>query len=334
MRLLILGGTIFVGRHLVEAALARGHTPTLFNRGQHNRELFPDLERLSGDRLGDLSALRGRQWEAAIDTSGYIPRSVRASAELLAPSVEHYTFVSTISVFADPAQPGIAENGPLASLPPGQEGTDEVTNETYGPLKVLAEQAALAAMRGRVLVVRPGLIVGPHDPTDRFTYWPARVARGGEVLAPDRPEHPVQFIDARDLAEWILDMIEARRAGVYNATGPARPLTMGDLLDTCRAVTGSDARFTWVDEAVLLEHNVAPFSELPVWVPRDATGLLQVNCGKAIGAGLSFRPLADTIGDTLAWDAGRPAGTERKNGLKPEREAEILEAWHKRGQGA
>jgi 2'-hydroxyisoflavone reductase len=331
MRLLILGGTIFVGRHLVEAALARGHTLTLFNRGQHNPDLFPDVEHLTGDRLGDLAALRGRQWEAAIDTSGYVPRVVRASAELLAPSVEHYTFVSTISVFAESVQPGVDESGPLAGLPPGQEGTEHVTDDTYGPLKALSEQAAQAAMPGRALVVRPGLIVGPHDPTDRFTYWPARVARGGEVLAPDRPEHPVQFIDVRDLAEWTLDMIEARRASVYNATGPASPLTMGELLDTCRAVTGSDARFTWVEEAVLLKHNVVPFSELPVWVPQEASALLQVNCAKAIGAGLTFRPLANTIADTLAWDAARPASTQRRNGLRPEREAKILAAWHKEG---
>src|SRR5260221_13589599 len=233
MRLLILGGTAFVGRHLVEAALARGHTVTLFNRGRRNPDLFPELERLRGERPDDLAALRGREWDAAIDTSGYTPRAVAASAGLLAEAVAHYTFISTISVYADEMPAGTDENGPLSQMPEDKAGTEEVTGETYGPLKVLAEQAAEAAMPGRVLTPRPGLIVGPYDPTDRFTYWPARVARGGEVLAPDGPDVPVQFIDARDLAAWTLDSVEAGRTGVFNLTGPAQPLTFGDLLETC-----------------------------------------------------------------------------------------------------
>ena len=199
MKLLILGGTVFLGRHLVEAAQARGHQLTLFNRGQHNPELFAGVEKLRGDRSGDLSALRGRRWDAVIDTCGYIPRIVRASAELLADAVDHYTFVSSLSVYADTSRPGIDESAPVGQL--ADETVEDITGETYGPLKALCEQAAGRALPGRVLTVRPGLIVGPHDPTDRFTYWPVRVARGGALLAPGRPERRVAFVDVRDLAE-------------------------------------------------------------------------------------------------------------------------------------
>jgi 2'-hydroxyisoflavone reductase len=328
MKLVILGGTAFVGRHLVEAALARGHQVTLFNRGRRNPELFPEVERLRGERPDGLGALRGRRWDAAIDTSGYTPRAVAASAGLLAEAVEHYTFVSSLSVYADPVAPETDESGALGTLLPGQEGAEEVTGETYGPLKVLAERAAEAAMPGRALTVRAGLIVGPYDPTDRFTYWPARVARGGEVLAPDTPDLPVQFIDARDLARWMLDQVEARQTGVFNATGPERRLTMGEVLETCRTVSGSEASFTWVDQKTLLEHNVAPYTELPLWVPREAEAFGRMNNHKAIGAGLTFRPLAETVRDTWAWDQTRPAGAPGPNGLRPEREAVILTAWH------
>ena len=328
MQLLILGGTAFVGRHLVETALARGHEVTLFNRGRRNPDLFPDLERLRGARPDDLGALRGRTWDAAIDTSGYTPHAVAASAGLLAQAVAHYTFVSTLSVYDEPLLPGTDEASPVRRLPAELQSTEEVSGETYGPLKVLAEQAAEAAMPGRVLTVRSGLIVGPYDPSDRFTYWPARVARGGEVLAPDRPERAVQFTDVRDLAGWMLDMAAARRTGVFNSTGPERRLTMGEVLETCRAVSGSDAQFTWVDEKTLLDHHVASYTELPLWVPREIEGFGQFNNRKAIGAGLSFRPLAETVRDTLAWDRGRPLGAPRTNGLSPEREAEILLAWH------
>ncbi len=209
MKLLVLGGTVFLGRHLVEAATARGHSVTLFNRGQHNPELYPEVEKLRGDRDSDLSALQGRRWDAVIDTCGYLPRAVRASAELLADAVDHYTFISSISVYADFHTPAMDESAPVGTL--ADETVEEVTGETYGPLKALCEQAAERALPGRVLNIRPGLIVGPHDPTDRFTYWPVRVARGGEVLAPGRPHVPVQVIDGRDLAEWTVRMVEARQ---------------------------------------------------------------------------------------------------------------------------
>jgi 2'-hydroxyisoflavone reductase len=330
MNILILGGTRFLGRHLVEAALARGHTLTLFNRGRSNPGLFPAVETLHGDRDGDLSALAGRRWDAVIDTCGYLPRVVARSAELLAHAVGQYTFISSISVYSEPMQPGADERAPVGTL--DDPTVEEVTGETYGPLKALCEQAAERALPGRTLTIRPGLIVGPHDPTDRFTYWPARVARGGEVLAPGKPGQPVQVIDARDLAEWNIRMVEQGASGLYNATGPAERLPMGELLQTCRAVSGSDARFVWVDEQFLLDAGVGPWVELPLWLPEQQGGeaLSSVNCARAISAGLSFRPLAETVRDTLEWDAARPQPIERRAGLDAEKEARVLEQWKAR----
>ena len=322
MQLLILGGTVFLGRHIVEAALARGHKITLFNRGQHNTDLFPGVEKLRGDRNGDLSALQGRRWDAAIDTSGYVPRVVHASAIQLANAIDQYTFISTISVYADFKQPNMAENAQLSTMP--DEAVEEVTNETYGPLKVLCERAAEQAMPGRTLIVRPGYIVGPHDPTDRFTYWPYRVSQGGEMLAPGQPEQPVQFIDVRDLASWIVRMIEDRQTGIYNATGPEYTLTMHDLLETCRKVSGSTTRFTWVSEAFLDEHELA----MPIWVPAEEAGAASINCDKAMQAALVFRPLSSTVRDTLAWQAARTPSAPLRAGLQAEQEAQLLQAWH------
>ncbi len=330
MKLLILGGTVFLGRHLVDAALARGHEVTLFNRGQHNPELYPEVEKLRGDRDGDLTALDGRRWDAVIDTSGYVPRIVRASAELLAPNVGHYTFISSLSVYGDTRTPGMDESAPVATM---EDPTVEEVAPNYGPLKALCEQAAEAALPGRTLSVRAGLIVGPHDPTDRFTYWPRRVAQGGDVVAPGRPARFIQFIDARDLAEWMIRMVESSRAGIYNATGRHDVLTMGDLLQTCKDVAGSDARFVWIDDRFLNEKEAGPWMELPLWIPEDwekMAGFLRVSSEKAIAGGLTERPLAETVRDTLAWDRTRPAETEYRAGMKPEREAALLEAWRAR----
>ncbi|HEY7350332.1 MAG TPA: NAD-dependent epimerase/dehydratase family protein [Ktedonobacterales bacterium] len=327
MKLLLLGGTAFLGRHLVEAAQARGHEVTLFNRGQRNPALFPDLEKLRGNRDGDLAALQDRRWDAVIDTCGFVPRIVRASAELLADAVDHYTFISSISVYSDVSKPGVDESGLVGTLQ--DETAEEVTNEAYGPLKALCEQAAERAMPGRVLNIRPGLIVGPHDPTDRFTYWPHRIAQGGDVLAPGSPERLVQFIDARDLAEWTIRLVEARQTGVYNATGPDYPLTMGQVLEECKRQSGSDARFVWANEKRLLEAGASPWMEVPLWIPEsdpESGGFSEINCAKAFSAGLTFRPLAETVRDTLAWDATRPADAERRAGIKPEREAHYLQA--------
>lgn len=328
MRLLILGGTVFVGRHLVEAALARGHTITLFNRGQHNPDLFPTVEKIRGDRNGGLDMLADRQWDAVIDTCGYVPRVVQASATQLAAQVAHYTFISTISVYPDYSRAGLDEREAVGTL--ADPTVEEVTGETYGPLKALCEQAAEAAMPGRVLTIRPGLIVGPHDPTDRFTYWPVRVAKGGTVLAPGNPAQQVQFIDVRDLAEWIVHLVEGQVTGVYNATGPAHPLTMQTVLSECTAVAKQAATFTWVSEPFLLEQNVSAFVEMPLWVPAAMAGLEQVNCQKAIETGLIFRPLATTIRDTLAWQATRDAAHPWRAGITAEREIQLLEAWQQR----
>ena len=330
LKILILGGTVFLGRHIVEAALERGHEVTIFNRGRHNPDLFPQVEHLQGDRDGDLVALRGRSWDAVIDTSGYVPRVVRASAELLEPAVKEYVFISTISVYADTSRPGTNEETPVGRL--DDETVEEVTGETYGPLKALCEQVVEEVYPGRALIIRPGLIVGPDDPTDRFTYWPRRVAAGGTVLAPGRPETPVQFIDVRDLAGWTIRMVEEHRTGVYNATGPDRELSLGEVLETSKAVTESDAEIVWVPEAFLLERDVAPWSELPLWLPdtEEYRGFHRNDVGRALGAGLTFRPLADTIRDTLNWDADQPADRELQAGMEAEREAALLREWEDR----
>ncbi len=338
MKLLILGGTVFLGRYLVESALARGHEVTLFNRGQHSPQLYPAVEKLRGDRDGALDALRGRRWDAVVDTSGYVPRVVRASAELLADAVEHYTFISSISVYPHFRSVGLDESAPVGTL--DDPAVEEITGETYGPLKALCEQAVERALTGRALVIRPGLIVGPHDYSDRFTYWVRRVAQGGELLAPAHPNWHTQIIDVRDLAEWTLHMVERQQVGVYNATGPDYDLTIGQLLDTCRTVSGSDARFTWVSEEFLADKEVTPWVELPLWIPQsdpDMLGFSDVSCAKAIAAGLAFRDLAATMRDTLAWDSTQadtaepPArALQLRAGLAPDREAELLRAWHNR----
>lgn len=326
MKLLILGGTIFLGPHLVEMALAHGHEVTLFNRGQHHPDLFPEAEKLRGDRDGNLDALRGRRWDAVIDTCGYVPRIARASAEVLANAVDHYTFISTISVYEYLRQTALDEGSPVSRL--SDPTVEEIGGGNYGALKVLCEEAVEEVMPGRVLVVRPGLIVGPHDPTDRFTYWPVRLAAGGDVLAPGPAERPVQYIDVRDLAGWTLRMVEAKRTGIFNATGPARPLPMGEFLKTCQAVTSNDAQLTWVSEEFLLAEGVEPFTQLPLWLPDEAEAMNRTDIRKASAAGLTFRSLERTLRDTLDWHASRPAPHPLRAGLPAEREAELLHAWH------
>jgi 2'-hydroxyisoflavone reductase len=335
-KILILGGTGFLGPALVELALPRGHTLTLFNRGKTRPGLFPDVETLLGDRDGTLKALEGRKWDAVIDTSGYVPRVVKASAELLAPNVEQYIFISTISVYADMSQYGIDENSPVATV---QDEKTEDVSQHYGALKALSEKAAEAAMPGRVATVRPGLIVGPGDPTDRFTYWPVRVARGGEVLAPGDGEDPVQFIDVRDLAAFILGLVERRDVGTFNATGPAEVLSMRAMLEACKAANGGDARFTWVEPDWLVEQQkVMPWSHMPVWIPRsgEVKGMGRVSNARALKLGLTFRPTVETARDTLAWFKTLPPERQAKlrSGVTPEREREVLAAWHQRqGEG-
>lgn len=337
MKILIFGGTIFLGRYLIESALARGHEVTIFNRGQHNPELYPEVEKLRGDRRADLAALKGRHWDVVIDTCGYVPSEVRKSAEQLSRAAEHYTFISSCSVYASFNLAGTDENAPVSritdeqlseaeQIDTGERATALTYGAAYGALKALCEQTAEEAMPGRVLSVRAGLIVGPHDYSDRFTYWVHRVAQGGEVLAPGRPRRRVRVIDVRDLAAWIIRMAEMRQAGIYNATGAEDNLTMEGLLNECRTVSRSDATFVWASEEFLLEQQVRQWSEMPLWISEEHNGIFAINNDKAIAAGLTFRPLSETIRDTLAWDATRSSNAEWRAGLTPERERELLKS--------
>lgn len=335
--LLILGGTRFLGPALVQSARRRGHKLTLFNRGLSNPNLFPDIERLTGDRDPDkdagLSALKGRKWDAVIDTSGYFPRLAKSSAQLLSDAVEQYVFISTISVYALNGAKSINENSPVGTIE--DETIENITNETYGPLKALCEKAVEETLPGRTTIIRPGLIVGPRDPTLRFTYWPMRISHGGEVLAPGDGKDPVQFIDARDLADFSIHCVEQGHTGVYNAAGPGCELTMAEMVHGCKAATSACVNFTWVSQAFLAEQNVSPWTNLPVWVPRDgdSASLSAVSISRSMEKGLKFRPLARTAGDTAEWFETLPKEA-RENllsgpfGLKPEREAAILKTWH------
>lgn len=324
MKILIIGGTRFVGRHLVNSARSRGHIVTLFNRGQSNPNLFLQVDKIHGDREKDLDKLTGQHWDVVIDTCGYFPRIVRMAAETLRKNVEHYVFISSISVYADFTKIGINESDVVGKIE--DETIEEITGESYGPLKVLCEKAVQDVFGIRSLIIRPGLIVGPHDPTDRFTYWPVRVARGGEVLAPDRPEVLTQVIDVRDLAKFIVDLIEQNVSGVFNATGPDHDLSFGRLLDTCKLIGNSDAKFNWAPLEFLTEHKVAAWSDLPAWLPDrgEDAGFARVDISKALNAGLKFTSLEETVHDTLEWANSRPADHEWKAGLKPEREKELL----------
>jgi 2'-hydroxyisoflavone reductase len=323
VKLLILGGTVFLGRHVVHAALERGHEVTLFNRGKSNPDVFPDVETIRGDRDGGLDVLGDRTWDAVVDPSGYVPRVVRASAEALSGRVGHYTFVSSISVYPDFGGRN-PESSPVGTL--ADESVETVDGETYGPLKALCEAAAEAVFPGRTLNVRAGLIVGSHDPSDRFTYWPHRIAEGGEVLAPGDPAATVQFVDVRDLAAWMVTGAETGTAGVFNATGPEAPLTMDELLTTTVHVADSGAELVWVDPAFLAEHEVGPWMELPLWIP-DVNA--RTDCSKAIAAGLTFRPREDTVRDTITWAREERPERPWRAGLSRDREKELLAAWRK-----
>jgi nucleoside-diphosphate-sugar epimerase len=316
MKLLVLGGTAFLGRHVVDAALADGHDVTIFTRGQTNPDLYPEVERLHGDRDGKLGALEGRAWDGVVDTSGYVPRIVRQSAELLHDAVGRYVFVSSISVYADFSQP-IGESSPVAEL---EDPTTEEITENYGALKAACERVVDEVYGERGANVRAGLLVGPYDPTDRFTYWPRRLAAGGDVLGPGDPGAPVQFVDARDLGAWLVKLALEGPGGVFNATGPAERLAFHELLDRANAAIGSDANVVWVDEQAVLDAGIEAWSELPLWLPGDDyAGMPQADTRRARDAGLAFRPLEETVLDTLAWDrtvdGDRPTLTADKERL-------------------
>lgn len=334
LRILILGGTRFIGVHMTQLALRRGHAVTLFNRGKTNAELFPQVEHLHGDRNGELDSLREHKWDAVIDDSGYFPRQVRLSAELLAPNVQHYLFISTISVYASLAQP-VTEDSPVGKI--ADETVEDMGGGNYGPLKALCEKAALAAMPGRTTILRPGLIVGPDDNTDRFTYWPARAARGGEMLAPGTPADPIQFIDARDLAAFALHVLEKRALGIFNVISPPHLFTMGDLVSASIAAANEQAkpnpppRAVWVSGDFLEKQKVEPWSDMPVWIPAkgDMAGAEETSAVRAVRAGLTNRAIRRTVDDTLAWHLKRPEAERQalKAGIDPEREQRVLSAW-------
>jgi 2'-hydroxyisoflavone reductase len=344
MKILIIGGTRFLGRHLATAALAREHEVTLFNRGNHPSDL--PVETIRGDRNQDLAKLAGRRWDAVVDTCGFVPRAVKAAAEVLSEAVDRYVFISTQSVYVDISAPGVDETAAVATLTNEQlqkanaidssgQPSAATLGAMYGPLKALCEQAAEEVMPNRVLNVRPGLIVGPFDYTDRFTYWVERVARGGEILAPAEADRFVQFIDARDLAEWTVSMIERQETGIYNANGRPNTLTMKNLLDECRTVSHSDASFTWASEDFLLMENVAPWSEMPLWLPEAAPhlkGFMFLNCNKAFASGLKLRPVSDTIKDTLSWRATSHVNEDLKAGIDTGKEQTLLRKWHETRQ--
>lgn len=329
-KLLVLGGTRFVGPALVEAALARGMVVTLFNRGKTEPQLFPQVEKLHGDRNGDLKALEGRRFDAVVDTSGYLPKQVKASAEALRSSGQ-YIFISSVSAYADSSKPA-NEDSPVARLK-DPSAVDKVTDATYGALKALCEEEAERAMPGRVTVVRPGFIVGPRDGSDRFTYWPVRVKRGGEMLVPGAPSDPLQIIDVRDLADWLVKLIAQKAMGRFNAVGPKQPLTMGEMLRVCKEVTGANTTFTYVDAKFLEEQKVAD-GDFPLWAPPGSEfgGLHLVSNARAIQRGLTYRPLADTVRQTLSYWEGLPPERQGKprTGMSAEREAQLLAAWKKR----
>lgn len=329
---LILGGTGFLGPHVVRTCLARGIEVTLFNRGRSNADLFPELETLLGDRdpkKGEgLKALEGdRTWDFVVDTSSYVPRVTKASCELLKDRTRHYTMVSTVSVYPEVEDAVIDESTAVGRLTDPTVETMGQYFENYGPLKALCEEAAEAVMPGRVFNVRPGLIVGPGDPTHRFTYWPVRIREGGEILAPGNVDDPVQIIDARDLAEFIVHAALENLTGVYNAVGPAHGETIAGMLYGCRAVTKSDARFTWVPMTGVQELGLSPWGDLPVWT--GGASMDRVNGSKAWNAGLTSRTMADIASATLeSWDAMTPEERARPYGMSRERETEALAAWH------
>ena len=320
MRTLVLGGTQFLGRHVVDAALRDGHEVTMFNRGQTRPELFPDVEKLRGDRDGDLGALAGRAFDAVVDTSGYVPRIVRTTLDALE-DIGHYTFVSSVSVYADLSAPA-GENAPLAQL---AEETEDYRSEAYGALKALCEEA-VRERHPNAFIPRPGLIVGPWDPTGRFTYWPQRFERRGPVLAPAPPDAPAQMVDARDLADWIIDAGGRKLVGTFNAVAP--PTTIGNVVETCRRVAGSDAEIVWVASEFLVEQEVGEWMELPLWLSDPAYRSMQLTpVERATAAGLRQRPLEETVRDTLEWVRSGEAPAEPPAGLGRDKEQQVLDRW-------
>lgn len=328
LKVLILGGTSFLGPHLVQELQQQGHDVTIFTRGKHDCK-FANVEVLRGDRDGDLGALLNREWDAVIDTSGYLPRLVKDSSELLMNATKHYTFISTISVYRDFHKLKIDESYPVAQLEDVKD--EEITEKNYGALKAACEGVIQNYFPDRFLIVRPGIIVGPLDPTNRFSYWPLRIKRGGEILAPGSPGQLLQFIDVRDLAKWIVAMIERQATGIYNATGPAEPIAFEQLLCECQRGSGCDSKFTWVDEDFLIEQQVEDFVDLPLWISfkRNMPGFFNISIEKALQAGLRFRTVSETIQAIIDEDRGKDTVKINKNQKRMdfEKECSLLRRW-------
>jgi 2'-hydroxyisoflavone reductase len=331
MKILIIGGGKFVGRAAAEAALARGHSVTLFNRGKTTLEVLPGAEWIRGDRDGDLAILDGRTWDAVIDTCAYFQRQVEALLRALKGRLGQYLLISSVSVYADLAEPDRDESGALH--PPLVGAEEKVTAESYGPFKVMCEKSALEWGPASTLLVRPGIIVGPYDPTGRFSYWVQRIAAGGGVLAPGDPDVPLQVIDVRDLAAWMVEMAEANTAGCFNTVGPRNPLTWGRMFETAATALGVRVEPTWVDDTFIEERKVGEQTQLPLYIPRDSPGfrhMFQVSGKAAFEKGLKLRALGETIADTLGWLRGPHCADAKKVGLSREIEAQLLAAWRAR----
>jgi 2'-hydroxyisoflavone reductase len=334
-RVLILGGTGFIGPHTIEALSRNGHQITLFNNDKESAKKFPRVESLFGDRDGKIEALNGRNWDVVIDNSGYVPRLVKLTADALKDRVGHYIFISSISAYADLTKPGIDEDYPLGKLK--DPGVEQITDETYGPLKAACENVVREVYGSRQTVIRPTYIVGPGDPTDRFTYWPVRVSRGGEMLAPGKSGDPAQFIDVRDLAEFIAACAEHRHAGDFNLCNPPRSVSMGQLLDSSRKISRADTKVVWVDEK-FIEAQQFKGNEIPIWSPTQGefAGAALVESDRAVAKGLKFRPLDVTVRETLAWDATRsPERREKlRAGLTADQERKLLDDWRQSKKSA
>ena len=332
MNVLVIGGTRFVGRHITDAFIARGHCVTQFNRGISNTEVRSDVETIHGDRANDLERLGDRRWHAVIDTCGYTPDVLERSARYFADRVERYLFISTISVYGESQTNAPAEDAPLQALPADADRT-QMTPETYGALKALCEAVVQSTYRHRATVLRPGLVAGPHDPTDRFTYWPVRVDAGGAVLAPVAPDEPLQYIDVRDLAQFAVHAVERGDGGTYNCVTPKGSLHFGDLLEACARVSGSPVSFTWVGADFLREKEVAPWSDMPLWIPKGDPhrAITSADSSRALVQGLKIRPVSETVRDTLTWAraAGKRPGALGA-GLDPSREAALLQEYQER----
>jgi 2'-hydroxyisoflavone reductase len=333
MKILVIGGSRFVGYYMVEAALRSGHEVTMFNRGQSNPGIFPEVEEIHGDRDTDLHLLSGRQWDAVIDTCGYYPRIVGAAAAALKDSADIYCFISTISIYTLAGVDSLNEDSPVGTI--DDETVEEITGETYGPLKVLCETVVEEHFNGRALMIRPGLIVGPRDTRVRLNYWIQRLYDGGDVLVPRDPEAITQIIDVRDLGDWTVRMVEGKKTGNYNAVGPREPMLFSHAIETMHRAIDSHAELTWVDADFLLEHDVMPWESLPLWIPSESNTMMKTSAEKAIANGLTYRGLDDTARSTLEWLQSQPDKESidwRPEQMTAARESEIIHLWRESQQ--